>query len=868
MFLEVKPRPPIINAFFTQSGKLGDTSAGFTQSLFFGDNFIDLTGVFLVNADSRIPFTVNRQYVLVTSGNSYENITGNWSGYFYSGTTGDYRVDNSLTPNSFYPTGLVSGNFTHASSNFDVRYVELTGVPSGSPFTFIGSGWVASGSMDQSIATIRNEEINLLNLKSRNFFKFCDDTLSGSGILTTGINDPLAFSSGIQKLIVDANTYYLNCSTGAFKVELFRLRPASTGISGSSCCGTHTYDIYPSGGDTGNFVFIKYDGVNQTFTGYSGEATGYDSGLLFPNLLSEFISDLSGRIDFYYTGGHISCPPSRISGLSIGATGIFAQIDIRDGDFFGGNTLVCFPTGEVGISGYNIFTEVHCSGGCIETEQFSQDNCVLYNKNTLSFIIPQRIKPGNYDLRVENKFGKTIANEVIKLLAPPKGVRVRGAKLCDFGQLPNSFLLGSWVEDYALTDKAGVKYFSSPVGNIYLDNFDIATGNYTVMNQSSPSVGDEAPAIGFGELACGRSYHGRAWSGVLGVHFRESNAREAEEYEQSASCVGPDVGGASIVPMLLLHPNVYFRDSNSVLKRGDEYPTQFVNDGVICPSKYFIHTPPHNHFPKPSTPHFFHADICNIPITGGYIVKERVYDCRNLIEETIILAKEGPVTYINGLPHLELGYDSFDGSSYIGYQTIAEAQAATPIGYISRQMETSSFSYLQNINVQSLWLPYYKLRDGNVVGLSHREQASAYEGFIFYIHRPGRGWDTIAGAAAGATGINYHTTRFMPVSGDSLRCNLDITGENPYASNVMMKSAFVYADDFKTRNGDYNLNGHMPYREGQYMPRFELVPTLVEFYPIKDSNRIIGISHLPAFFGADDGLQIEGNDYLSFHTGC
>ena len=412
MFLDVKPSPPAIYLNSLQSGKLSNSYAGFTQQLFEGQFLIDLTGVFLVGKEANSN-DFNLSYSLIVSGSTSGVVSGNFNSYFNSGASGDYR--GSIVPNSFYPTGF-SGEFEVFSPAISViQFIEITGSTTGAPYFFLGSGWIASGSILQQLTEYDPLEYNLLNFYPRDFINLCEDSLSGTGILTLDVNDSEAHASGISKITGDFDKYYSNCSSGSPQFSYEILSAAATGISGSDCCGIHYYDIYPSG-EYGNYVFIKLDGNHQTFT---GNETGFPSGLLFPNYVIDFATGLSGLIDFYYTGGHLDCPPIAISGISTGLSGVFAQVQILNGDVYNAVTFNCLATGQMAVSGYKVSVDINCSGDCIDTTDFSPVNSILYSKNLLSFIVPKVIIPGDYDLRIENPYGKSTVVDALRVLAPP-----------------------------------------------------------------------------------------------------------------------------------------------------------------------------------------------------------------------------------------------------------------------------------------------------------------------------------------------------------------------------------------------------------------------------------------------------------------
>lgn len=683
MFLEIKPSPPRIDSFFIQSGKLGDSSAGFTQSLFNGQNFIDLTGIFLFNTDAVKTLQTGFEYKLIASGYSLEHVSGYWGNLFSSGATGDYRSGDFVF-DSFYPIGYgPSGTYEYQRPSSEILYIQVTTLSGGTPYIFSGSGWLASGAISQTLTQTYLDEINLLNLLPRDFLKFCTDTLSGTGILTGSANAPYAYSSGLQMIISGANAYYPSCSTGAFDINFFNLRTGTTGVSGSNCCGTHYYDIYPSGGDTGNFVFIKLDGVPQIFTGYSGDLTSYNSGLLFPNYISNFITDLSGRMHFYYTGGHLDCPPLRISGLSTGVTGIFARISTLNGDAYSPESFACLSTGVSALSGYSISSDVICLSGCVKSSEFSSINCVIYDKTTLSFIIP-KIKHGNYGLRIVNEFGQYIADEVLKVLAPPS-VKIIGTQTCEYKARPDSFLLGEWALDFASTDAQGRKYFTSPEGKVYTNVFSIATGGYSTLVDLGPGSGQNfgrgTPHLAVVHEECHNNqpvlYRSVLYPPVLGIYFRKPTAEELETINLEQGCADSDI----TIPVLVTHPNVNY----TTYPFGESY-----NHAFDLVSAMAIETKPHGAFYKSIEPtvfaHIHSVDVIDLNPVSSFDAPpnklEVIYKCPEAIEETLI-------------------YDFSIGPIIFGWNTPALAAASAGTKYVKASFLTRSGSMPCNSNLDT-----------------------------------------------------------------------------------------------------------------------------------------------------------------------
>ena len=80
----------------------------------------------------------------------------------------------------------------------------------------------------------------------------------------------------------------------------------------------------------------------------------------------------------------------------------------------------------------------------------------------------------------------------------------------------------------------------------------------------------------------------------------------------------------------------------------------------------------------------------------------------------------GSVQSSGGALYIDLGYESFNGLSYIGYESIALAAAATPTDYVSKQVGNLGLRVGSEVVTSSLYKPFYKLRDSGVVGVAPR----------------------------------------------------------------------------------------------------------------------------------------------------
>ncbi len=733
MFLNVKPRPPRINAFFQQSGKLSDSSAGFTQMLFRGENFIDLTGVFLTNSILSDDFGIDHYYKLIVSGSSSGESLENFYSRFSSGITGDFRT--IFSGSYYHPSGLVSGAVVYLEPSKSLAFLEFSGLTSGNSYGFTGEGWILSGDITQRRQNFANLEFNLLDLHPRDFLTFCEDRLSGSGFFE---NSPSGLRSGLAQIIEDFNYYYPeDCSTGVFEIKHYPLQEFSSGVSGSSLCGPHTYTISSFGDYTGNFVLIKLDGQTQLFTGgfgtgnigllpssgyelvvsgstkeeasgvfydsfaYSGRSgdyrlelltSGYDpsggfsrniykypadltveflnvtgletgsiygfvgegwvasgsitqssriyysSGQLFPSYIASALGDTSGILDFYYTGGHLSCPPLGYSLVSTGGSGISSMVEVLDQDVYDGDLFECIPTGQEAISGYQIFTNVTCSGACTDAKEFTPKNVLMYSEKAISFVAPI-IPHGTYDLRIDSQYGKTNAKGVLKILAPPTA-KIQGVAHCERSILPESILFVK-PEEFPLIfqeDGDGKFYATEFYGNskVYVQNF-VAPESIETTNAIVHSLGSHF--VNFGLSMQMRQCNGDLWNlvvtNIVGVYFRRPTPNEFASLldpgyaPQSCYFTDPENGDKPwtaedlIIPMFIL-PDEYssFRNQsvpwNVMYDDGNKF--HFVYGGV----------PQYN----TAVPHINKTQILSFPnlyyewdATGAHTVLETLHDC-------------------------------------------------------------------------------------------------------------------------------------------------------------------------------------------------------------------------------------------------